>query len=80
MSDGDAGGRDEHVESAERLDGRADGALGRAGLGASAAGRPLRRLGTADEVAAAVAWLASGEARHVTGTTLVVDGGGLAGG
>jgi NAD(P)-dependent dehydrogenase (short-subunit alcohol dehydrogenase family) len=51
-----------------------------AGLATSAAARPLRRLGTAEEVAAAVAWLASDEARYVTGTTLVVDGGGLAGG
>jgi NAD(P)-dependent dehydrogenase (short-subunit alcohol dehydrogenase family) len=51
-----------------------------AGIAESAAGRPLRRLGTAEEVAAAVAWLASDEARYVTGTTLVVDGGGLAAG
>ena len=36
--------------------------------------------GLPEEVAAAVAWLASDEARYVTGTTLVVDGGGLAGG
>ena len=50
------------------------------GLEASAAARPLRRLGTPDEVAAAVAWLSSPEAANVTGTTLVVDGGGLAGG
>ena len=42
--------------------------------------RPLRRLGTPEDVAAAVAWLSSQEARYVTGTTLVVDGGGLAGG
>ena len=41
--------------------------------------RPLRRIGRAEEVAAAVAWLASAEASNVTGTTLVVDGGALAG-
>ena len=51
-----------------------------AGLASSAAVRPLRRLGTPEDVAAAVAWLSSEEARYVTGTTLVVDGGGLAGG
>jgi NAD(P)-dependent dehydrogenase (short-subunit alcohol dehydrogenase family) len=51
-----------------------------AALAASAAGRPLRRLGAPEDVAAAVAWLASDAARYVTGTTLVVDGGGLAGG
>ena len=36
---------------------------------------PLGRAGTADEVAAAVAWLAGPEASYVTGATLVVDGG-----
>jgi glucose 1-dehydrogenase len=36
---------------------------------------PLGRIGNADEVAAAVAWVASDEADYVTGTTLVVDGG-----
>jgi NAD(P)-dependent dehydrogenase (short-subunit alcohol dehydrogenase family) len=41
--------------------------------------RPLRRIGRPEEVAAAVVWLASDEASNVTGTTLVVDGGALAG-
>jgi 3-oxoacyl-[acyl-carrier protein] reductase len=36
---------------------------------------PLGRVGRAEEVAAAVAWLAGPEASYVTGTTLVVDGG-----
>ena len=36
---------------------------------------PLGRTGTADEVAAAVGWLAGAEASYVTGATLVVDGG-----
>jgi 3-oxoacyl-[acyl-carrier protein] reductase len=36
---------------------------------------PLGRLGTADDVAAAVAYLASDEASYVTGTVLNVSGG-----
>jgi NAD(P)-dependent dehydrogenase (short-subunit alcohol dehydrogenase family) len=44
-----------------------------------AADRPLGRLGTPEEVAGAVLFLASESAAFITGTTLVVDGGGLAG-
>jgi NAD(P)-dependent dehydrogenase (short-subunit alcohol dehydrogenase family) len=36
---------------------------------------PMRRIGTADEIASAIAWLASDEASYVTGAALVVDGG-----
>jgi len=45
----------------------------------AAADRPLGRIGTAKDVAQSVLYLASEAAAFVTGTTLVVDGGGLAG-
>jgi 3alpha(or 20beta)-hydroxysteroid dehydrogenase len=38
-------------------------------------GIPLRRIGTPEEVAAAVAYLACDESVYVTGTELVIDGG-----
>ena len=46
----------------------------------AAADRPLGRIGTADEIARAALYLVSEGASFVTGTALVVDGGGLAGG
>lgn len=53
----------------------ADPAAYAAGLAARAAAYPLRRYGRPEELAAAVAFLASDEATFVTGRTLVIDGG-----
>ena len=39
---------------------------------------PMQRLGTPEEVAEAVLWLCSDNARFVTGQLLAVDGGYLA--
>jgi NAD(P)-dependent dehydrogenase (short-subunit alcohol dehydrogenase family) len=46
---------------------------------AEAAQRPLRRIGEPEDVAQAALYLATDASAFVTGTTLVVDGGGLAG-
>jgi NAD(P)-dependent dehydrogenase (short-subunit alcohol dehydrogenase family) len=45
---------------------------------AAAADRPLARVGAPEDTARAILYLVSDEAAWVTGTTLVVDGGGLA--
>jgi NAD(P)-dependent dehydrogenase (short-subunit alcohol dehydrogenase family) len=46
---------------------------------AESAKRPLGRIGTPEEIARAALYLASDASSFVTGTALVVDGGGLAG-
>lgn len=53
-------------------------ASGIADMSVVAAGLPARRLGTAEEVAEAVVWLASDAASFVVGHNLAVDGGFLA--
>jgi len=47
---------------------------------AASARRPLGRVGTPQEIAQAALFLAGDSSSYVTGTTLLVDGGGLAGG
>jgi NAD(P)-dependent dehydrogenase (short-subunit alcohol dehydrogenase family) len=50
-----------------------------AAMAAAVADTPLRRFGTAEEVAALVAYLASDESAYCTGAEFTVDGGILAG-
>jgi NAD(P)-dependent dehydrogenase (short-subunit alcohol dehydrogenase family) len=45
----------------------------------AAASVPMRRVGTTDEVADVVLWLCSEQSSYVTGTTIPIDGGQLAG-
>jgi NAD(P)-dependent dehydrogenase (short-subunit alcohol dehydrogenase family) len=52
---------------------------GAAAQQAAADAMPMRRVGQPDEVADAVVWLCSDQAAFITGTTLVIDGGKLAG-
>ncbi|NLT05447.1 MAG: SDR family oxidoreductase [Solirubrobacterales bacterium] len=57
---------------------RSAGALGEIGerlVAGMVDSTAMRRLGEPDEVAAAIAWLASGEASYVTGETVGVSGG-----
>lgn len=52
---------------------------GQAAQEAAARAMPLGRVGRPEEVAAAVLWLCSEQAAFITGTTLTIDGGKLAG-
>ena len=46
---------------------------------AEAAARPMERVGYASEIATSILYLAGSESAFVTGTSLVIDGGGLLG-
>jgi NAD(P)-dependent dehydrogenase (short-subunit alcohol dehydrogenase family) len=52
---------------------------GEAAQRAAADAMPMKRIGTAEEVAAATLWLCSPESAFVTGITMYIDGGKMAG-
>jgi NAD(P)-dependent dehydrogenase (short-subunit alcohol dehydrogenase family) len=52
---------------------------GAAAQQAAAAAMPVQRVGQPEEVAAAVVWLCTNQAGFITGATLTIDGGKLAG-
>jgi NAD(P)-dependent dehydrogenase (short-subunit alcohol dehydrogenase family) len=49
--------------------------LGQAGMAELAAQVPARRLGTPQEIAALVAWLAGPENTYISGQNIAIDGG-----
>lgn len=61
--------------SAMEIDGGARDQANAAIVGIAAAAQPVQRAGSPDDIAAAVAYLASDDASFVTGTHIVVDGG-----
>ncbi len=61
--------------SAMEIDGGARDQANAAIAGIAAAAQPVQRAGSPDDIAAAVAYLASDDASFVTGTHIVVDGG-----
>jgi NAD(P)-dependent dehydrogenase (short-subunit alcohol dehydrogenase family) len=58
----------------DRLEEAGEGAQRQAGMA-----MPMRRIGRPKEIASAVVWLCSDQASYVTGVTLPIDGGKLAG-
>ncbi|MBA3879425.1 MAG: 2,5-dichloro-2,5-cyclohexadiene-1,4-diol dehydrogenase [Sphingobium sp.] len=61
--------------SAMEIDGSARDQANAAIAGIAAAAQPVQRAGSPDDIAAAVAYLASDDAAFVTGTHITVDGG-----
>ena len=61
--------------AAMEIDGQARDQANAAITGIAASAQPIQRPGSPDDIAAAVAYLASEDAAFVTGTHIVVDGG-----